>query len=279
VIRLLSGDDSPEEINKTFIVLIPKVQNPTSLSQYRPISLFNVVFKIASKVLANRLKQILPQIVSEEQSAFVSGPLITDNVITTYECLHFMKNNRSKKNGHCALKLDMKKAYDRVEWTYLETIMKKLGVSPRFVDTVMRCVSSVTFSVILNGGRTEEFRPSRGIRQGDPISPYLFLLAAEGLSCLLKHAMSIGSLGGIKVAQTAPKINHLLFADDCLLFCKASAQEAESLKIVVQKYCSASSQRINNVKSSIYFGKKVSAAIRLEMMHTLDVQQETLNVE
>jgi hypothetical protein len=156
---LLNGDDSSEEINKTFIVLIPKVQNPTFLSQYRPISLCNLVFKIASKVLANQLKQILPQIVSEEKSAFVSGRLITDNVIAAYECLHFMKNNRSKKNGHCALKLDMKKAYDRVEWIYLEAIMKKLGVS-RSVDTLMRGVRSVTFSVLLNGGRTKEFRPS-----------------------------------------------------------------------------------------------------------------------
>jgi hypothetical protein len=135
---LLSGDDSPEEINKTFIVLIPKVQNPTHLSQYHPISLGNVICKIASKVLANRLKQILPEIISEEQSAFVSGRLITDNVITAYECLHFMKNNRSKRNGHCALKLNMKKAYDRLEWSYLEEIMKKQGLSHKFLDTVMR---------------------------------------------------------------------------------------------------------------------------------------------
>jgi hypothetical protein len=89
-------------------------------------------------VLANRLKQILPEIISEEQSAFVSGWLITDNVITAYECLHFMKNNRSKRNGHCALKLNMKKAYDRLEWSYLEEIMKKLGLSHKFLDTVMR---------------------------------------------------------------------------------------------------------------------------------------------
>jgi hypothetical protein len=257
VIRLLNGDDSPEEINSTFIVLIPKVQNPTSLSQYRPISLFNVVFKIASKVLANRLKQILPEIISEEQSAFVSGRLITDNVITAYECLHFMKNNRSKRNGHCALKLDMKKAYDCLEWSYLEEIMKKLGLSHKFVDTVMRGVQSVTFSVLLNGKPTEEFKPSRGVRQGDLISPYLFLLAAESLSCLLNDAMRSGDLGGIHVAATAPRVNHLLFIDDCLLFCRALAGEAARLKDIVDKYCFASGQRVNNEKSSIYFGKKV----------------------
>jgi hypothetical protein len=165
-----------------------------------------VVFKLASKVLANRLKSFLPKVVSEEQSAFVPGRLITDNVITAYECLHFMKKNKSKRRAHVALKVDMQKAYDRLEWNYLEAIMLRLGFSPRFVHTVMRGVRSVTFSILFNGAQTKQFKPSRGIRQGDPISPYLFLLAAEGLSCLLKHAMTTGSLAGIQVAATAPKL-------------------------------------------------------------------------
>jgi hypothetical protein len=109
-----------------------------------------------------------------------------------------------------------------LEWYYLEAIMNKLGISPIFVETIMCGARSVTFSVLFNGGRTKEFKPTRGVRQGDPIFPYLFLLEAQGLSCLLKHAMAANTLGGIQVASLAPKINHLLLVDDYLLFCKAS---------------------------------------------------------
>ena len=123
-----------------------------------------MVYKIASKVLMNRLKSILPEVISEEQSASVPVRLITHNFISAYECLHYMKTRRIKGNRYCALKLDTMKAYDRLEWSYLKAVMLKLGVSPQFTDTVMRCVSSVSFSVLFNGGSMDEFRPSRGLR-------------------------------------------------------------------------------------------------------------------
>jgi len=151
VLRVHNGNEIPTKINGTFIVLIPKVQNPVSLNQFWPISLCNVVYKIISKALANRLKRVLPDIISEEQSTFVPGRIITDNVLAAYECLHFMRTNRSKANAHCAMKLDMSKAYDRVEWNYLEAIKLKLHFCRTWVNKVMKCVTSVSFSVLING--------------------------------------------------------------------------------------------------------------------------------
>ena len=168
-------------------------------------------------MLANRLKIFSSKIISEEQSAFVPGRLITDNIISAYECLHFMKQKRASDLRSCALKLDMKKAYDRVEWKYLDAIMRQLGFHHRWVDTIMRFVRSVSFLVLFNGDKLESFRPTHGIRQGDPISPYLFLLAVEGLLCLLKSRIQ-SSDKGITVASSAPMVSHLLFADDSLLF-------------------------------------------------------------
>ena len=120
VLKLLNGEEEPTGVNKTLIVLILKMASPEKIGQFRPISLCSVIYKIASKVLANRLKIFLSKITSEEQSAFVPGRLKMDKIISAYECLHFMKRKRAIGLRCCALKLDMKKAYDRVEWVYLD---------------------------------------------------------------------------------------------------------------------------------------------------------------
>lgn len=136
------------------------------------------------------------------------------------------------ENRFCALKLDMMKAYDGPEWPYLKAVMLKLGISPRFTDTVMRCVSSVSISVHFNGGSLDAFTPSQVVQQGDPISPYLFLLAAEGLSCILKAQGD--RVRGISVAATAPAVNHLLFADDSLLFFEATDGSATKVRDILK---------------------------------------------
>jgi hypothetical protein len=210
-------------INYTHITLVPKIANPDSMSQFRPISLCNVIYKIVSKMLTNRLKWVLPRIISESQSAFVPGRHITDNVLIAFEMLHYMKSKRRGLTTHLAAKLDMSKAYDRVEWDYLKAIMMKMGFNQVWVDLIMECVTSVSYSVLVNGKPTGVIKPTRGIRQGDPLSPYLFLICAEGLSSLLRKAEQERSMQGLVISRGGPCISHLFFADDSVLFCRATS--------------------------------------------------------
>jgi len=184
VLGAVQSASIPMGRNHTTIVMIPKIDNPDKVTHFRPISLCNVVYKIISKMLSFRLKKILPEIISDHQSAFVLGRLITDNILLAYECIHTMKKKGSK--GLCAIKLDMHKAYDRVEWVFVERIMAKLGFDQRWIKLVMACVTSVRYNVRFNNFEMDNFTPSTGLRQGDPLSPYLFLMVAEGLSCMIK---------------------------------------------------------------------------------------------
>ncbi|XP_035546173.1 secreted RxLR effector protein 78-like [Juglans regia] len=152
------------------------------------------------QVMANKLKKLFPYLISSNKSAFISRRLITDNVMIVYETLHTMKTRQKGRVGSIALKLDMAKAYDRIEWKLLEGMMRRLGFGERWIGLIMQCLNSISYSILLNGEPGRVIKPTRGIRQGDLISPYLFILCAEGLSSLINMAERSKKIRGVVVA-------------------------------------------------------------------------------
>jgi hypothetical protein len=271
VLGFLNGGSFEATINETYITLIPKIKNPSRITEYRPISLCNVFYKLIAKVLANRLKKVLPHIISANQSAFVPGRLITDNVLVAFEALQTMDVRMKGKLGYMALKLDMSKAYDRVEWDFLEAVMLKIGFARRWVDLLMVCIRTVTYSVLINGQPHGKIVPTRGIRQGDPLSPYFFILCAEGLSTMLRRAEQEGRLTGLPISRGGTRISHLFFADDSLLFCRSSILEWARIQEILEAYERASGQKLNREKTSIFFSKNTKREAKEFILSTAGV--------
>jgi hypothetical protein len=195
-------------INDTFITLIPKFKTPTCIMKYKPISLCNVIYKVIAKVLANRLKKVLPHIISSNQRTFIPGRLIIDNILVAFEALHTMVARIKGKKGYMALKLDMSKAYDRVKCDFLEAMMTKIGFAGRRVEMVMTCVCTVLYSILINGHPYGKIISTRGIRQGDPLFPYFFIFYAESLSIVMNKVEKKGIVTGLPIARGGTKINH-----------------------------------------------------------------------
>jgi hypothetical protein len=258
-LHILNTGGNPEPFNETHICLIPKITNPTTPSNFMPISLCNVTLKVVTKTIANRLKSILPNIISPNQSAFVAGRLITDNVIIANKIFHYLTQTTSK-TGYVGIKTDMAKAYDRLEWTFLRSTLETMNFPINLVNTIMKCVSTVKFSIIINGKPSTAFSPQRGLRQGDPLSPYLFILCADVLSALITKAQTNKLIHGIKISPRAPEITHLLFADDSLMFCRENEAETSHMRDIINSYQAASGQLVNYNKSEIICSKKVTQA-------------------
>jgi len=237
----------PASFNSTFIALIPKSDNAESLNEYRPISLCNCIYKIISKVLARRMKRILSNNISAEQFGFLEGRQIHEAIGVAQEGLHSLK---SKKLKGAILKIDLSKAYDKVSWLFLQMLLTHLGFSIDFIRWVMSCVTTVSFSVLINGAASPFFHAERGLRQGCPLSPLLFLLVAEGLSRAIIKAKNEGRFQGILVAPNL-NISHLLFVDDVLIFCSGSRGDTRVLNEILDLFSKATGMEINAGKSTL----------------------------
>ena len=275
VLNALNSNASIANLNNTYITLVPKVKMPNKMKDFHPISLCNVAYKLLSKVLANRLKTVLSHIISENQSAFLSQRLITDNILVAFELMHYLEHKKSGENGYMAVKLDMSKAYDRVEWVFIEKVMRRLGFNEKWIGWVMKCITSVSYSVIINGEAYGNISPSRGLRQGDPLSPYLFILCTEAFSALLDDASNRKKINGISICRGCPSVTHLLFADDSLLFWKVDRGEVCLLTKILDLYEATSGQKINSEKSSVTFSHNTSLKTRNDVLSILGPMQDS----
>ena len=236
-------------INTTFIVLTPKVDSPQHLNEYRPISLVGCMYKILAKVLANRLRKVVGSVISETQSAFVKNRQIMDGILIANEVV----DEARKSNKELMLfKVDFKKAYDSVDWRYLDDVMCKMAFPILWRKWIKECVTTTTASVLVNGSPTDEFSLQRGLRQEDPLSPFLFLLAAKGLIVMMKSVVSNNIFTGFGVGVTnSVKISHLQFADDTLLIGEKSWANVRALRAVLSLFASMSGLKVNYHKSSL----------------------------
>ncbi|KAL8089620.1 hypothetical protein AgCh_039191 [Apium graveolens] len=173
-----------KEVNATLISLIPKTDHPTVVGDFRPIVLCNVLYNCIAQIIANRIKGYLGDLVDETQNAFIPGCRISDNILLTQEIV----KNYHKQMGppRCAIKVDIKKAYDSVSWDFLIDALRLFGFPEKMIGWIWECISTPAYSIILNGQMHGFFRGEKGIRQGDPLSPYLFTLIMQMFSLMLK---------------------------------------------------------------------------------------------
>lgn len=240
-----------KDMNTTAIALIPKMPEACRLTDYRPISCCNIVYKLISKIIANRLKPILSKCVSPNQAAFLKGRSLGENVLLATELIR--DYNKSSCHHSAMLKIDIRKAFDTVCWDFVIKVLEAQLFPTMFITWITECISSPRFSVAINGELAGFFEGKKGLRQGDSISPYLFIMLMEVLSRLLDKAESDGAFV-LHPKCSSPKLTHLLFADDLLVFSDGSSNSTAGIKSVMDQFKDWSGLDTNEAKSEIFYG-------------------------
>ncbi|XP_035545050.1 uncharacterized protein LOC109016147 [Juglans regia] len=256
--EFFSGGKWPRFYTSSYVVLIPKMDIPSGFDKFRPKSLCSVFYKICSKIIVNRLTSLLPKMISLEQGAFIPGRSIFENISLTQEMVHSI--NKKIHGGNVVLKLDMAKAYDRVDWDFLLGVLFAFGFSNSFCSLIRECISTPWYSILMNGTTKGFFKGGRGLRQGDPLSPYLFIILQEILSRLIKQSVEEKRFGQFSQARGTRLISHLMYADDVVIFTNGGRSSIRNILRILDIYESWTGQLINKEKTAMFFSNKISIA-------------------
>lgn len=238
--------------NANTLILIPKHVNADSVEQYRPIAMANFKFKVISKIIADRLASILPTIVSPNQKGFIKGRNIKDCLCLASEAINIL--DKKSFGGNLALKIDITKAFDTLDWRFLLKVLRCFGFNDTFCNWISSILSSATLSISVNGYLQGYFNCTRGVRQGDPLSPLLFCLAEEVLSRGISNLVHEGKVKLIAGARNIQIPSHCFYADDIMIYCRGNLDSLTSLKLLFTRYANSAGQIISARKSTIYAG-------------------------
>lgn len=241
------------------------MKKPQTMRELRLISLCNVLVMMFFKIMLNRLKGCLNSIISDNQSVFNESRLLTNNALITFEVNHYMKRRTQRNKRIAGLKIDISKAYHRLEWSFVKNILENFGFHRISIDRVMQFIQSVSYTFTHNGAEFRTAIPQRGLREGHPIWPYIYILCAEGLSAIIKRNEEAHLLHVCTIARGAPVISHLLFTDDCYFFFRATRVEVNVMKRIMNRYAEISGQVINFDKSTVTFSPNTRELARIEV--------------
>ncbi|XP_068483176.1 uncharacterized protein [Phaseolus vulgaris] len=238
----------PRGTNASFLCLVPKVENPQHLGEFRPISLVGCLYKIISKVLSLRLKKVISRVIDIRQPAFLEGRGLLDSVLVANEVLEEYKR---KRKSCIFFKVDYEKAFDSVSWDFIYYMLERLGFCAQWIRWIKCCLESASVSVLVNGSPTREFLPRKGLRQGDPLAPFLFLIVAEELAGVSRMAEEKQLIDSLEVGKPKVKVNMLQFADDTLFFYEANTKSVFNIKAILLCFELAFGLKVNFLKSII----------------------------
>ncbi|XP_019158195.1 PREDICTED: uncharacterized protein LOC109154910 [Ipomoea nil] len=254
----------PISFLESFITLIPKKTNPESAADFRPITLLNVIFKIVSKVLVNRMRPIMINLVGPHQNSFLPGRSTMDNIVLTQEVMHSINQKKGKK-GSLVMKIDLHKAYDSINWGFLKTVLSDFGFPLRFINLILFSLKESTISILWNGEKLPPFESGRGLRQGDPLAPYLFILAMEKLSYLIQEKVREKDWKPIHLARGGIGVSHLFFADDLMIFGESSETQMATIMDCLNRFSHWSGLNINHTKSLIFCSNNTPNRVKRRM--------------